>query len=140
MSKLKVFWTPAPFAFRVLLYVNARRIPYESKMISFENKEHKTPEFLKMNPRGRIPTIADGDTYVHESMAIIDYLEHKYTDYKKYPSLVGNSLKERANIMVKANEVHANFNLVRIAHPLIFQNPKVIIIPFLINIVFRIGI
>jgi glutathione S-transferase len=134
MSTLKVFWAQAPFAYRVLLYLEARRIPYESNMISFDKKEQKSPQFIRMNPRGKVPTIADGDIYVYESMAIIDYLEHKFTDLKKYPSLVGNDLRQRANIMVKANEVHSNFNLVRIAHPLLYQNPKVTINIYLLII------
>jgi len=36
--------------------------------------EHKTPEFLKLNPNGKVPTLEDGDTVLWESTAIMQYL------------------------------------------------------------------
>jgi glutathione S-transferase len=51
-----------------------------NKMISFSNKEHKSDEVMKLNPRGQVPTFKDGDTIVNESGAICFYIEEKYSN------------------------------------------------------------
>ncbi len=38
----------------MLLALEEKGLKYESHMISFDKKEHKTPEFLAMNPRGKV--------------------------------------------------------------------------------------
>lgn len=52
-------------------------LPYELHALSFERKEQKAPEFLRINPNGRIPAIIDrgnGGFAVFESGAILIYL------------------------------------------------------------------
>lgn len=41
---------------------------------------HKTPEVLKLNPRGQVPVFKDGDLVVSESLAAIQYLEEAYPE------------------------------------------------------------
>ena len=37
-------------------------------------EEHKTPEYLKINPNGLVPTMVDNDFVLYESHAIMRYL------------------------------------------------------------------
>jgi len=37
---------------------------------------HKTPEVLKLNPRGQVPVLKDGDTVVSESLATSTWKKH----------------------------------------------------------------
>jgi len=48
--------------------------PYELKLLSLEAREHKTPEYLAINPMGRVPTLVHGDIVVTETGAINAYL------------------------------------------------------------------
>ena len=48
--------------------------PYRIVPISFEKGEHKSPEFLKVNPMGKLPTIVHRGIVVTETGAIIAYL------------------------------------------------------------------
>ena len=48
--------------------------PYRIVPISFEKNEHKSPEFLALNPMGKLPTIAHHGIVVTETGAIIAYL------------------------------------------------------------------
>jgi glutathione S-transferase len=47
--------------------------------------EHRTPWFLKLNPRGQVPTLDDGGTIVWDSMAILVYLARKYGNEDWFP-------------------------------------------------------
>jgi glutathione S-transferase len=53
-------------------------VPYEYKRISLREGDNKKPEFLKVSPGGKIPTIQDGNVTLTESMAINLYLAEKY--------------------------------------------------------------
>ncbi len=68
-------------------------IPYEYKRISVRDGDNRKPEFLAVNPSGKIPCIQDGAVTLTESMAINFYLAEKYgTD------LMPADLVERARV------------------------------------------
>jgi glutathione S-transferase len=48
--------------------------PYEIKLLSFDKAEHKAPDYLKINPMGKVPAIVHRDTVVTEAAAICAYL------------------------------------------------------------------
>jgi glutathione S-transferase len=56
--------------------------------------EHRRPEFLKINPAGKIPVLVDGDLTLTESVAIVLYLAEKYPD----KGLVPADLSGRAEV------------------------------------------
>jgi glutathione S-transferase len=56
--------------------------------------EHKHPDFLRLNPVGKVPVLVDGDILIPESAAIVLYLADKYRDKRLLPA----SLQERAQV------------------------------------------
>src|SRR5689334_8952331 len=48
--------------------------PYEIKVIDFGKREHKSPEFLKINPMGKLPAIKHKGVVITETPAICAYL------------------------------------------------------------------
>ena len=54
------------------------RAEYEIVPIDFEKREHKAPEFLKINPAGKLPALVDGDAKIFEGAAICLYLGDKF--------------------------------------------------------------
>ena len=48
--------------------------PFEIKLLSLEAEDHKTDEYLAINPMGRVPTLVHGDVIVTETAAICAYL------------------------------------------------------------------
>ena len=78
---LQVYWgSGSPFAWRVMLTLEVKRLPYESKLLEFSKEDHKSPAYLMLNPRGKVPTLKDGDFVLYESLAIMAYLDRKYPD------------------------------------------------------------
>jgi glutathione S-transferase len=78
----------------VLLALTVKRVPYASKLLQLSKKEHKTAEYLALNPRGKVPCIRDGEFVLYESLAILTYLDRKYPD----PPLYGETPAEAALI------------------------------------------
>ena len=68
----------SPYAWLVQLALEHKALPYERKVLSFANNETRTPEFIALNPRHRVPTIIDGDFTLYESGAIVEYLDEAY--------------------------------------------------------------
>ena len=60
--------------------------PYELIQLDPSKEENKTPEYLKLNPMGKVPTLVDGDFAIYESAAICEYLAEKH---KKFIPSVG---------------------------------------------------
>ena len=78
---LEVFWgSGSGPAWRVLLALAIKGVPYESRLLSFSKGEHRSPEMLAMSTRGKVPTIRDGAFTLNESLAILGYLDRKYPD------------------------------------------------------------
>ena len=48
--------------------------PYEFVPINLEKDEQKDPEFVRINPHGKVPVLVDGDLVLPESDAILWYL------------------------------------------------------------------
>lgn len=55
-------------------------VEHEQVMVDFMAGEAGTPEFLSINPMGKIPTLVDGDVVVTEAAAICAYLADKFPE------------------------------------------------------------
>ncbi len=62
---------------KVRFAANAVGIPFEYIRVNLREGEHKKPEFLKLNPVGKVPVIDDDGFVLFESNAIIRYLADK---------------------------------------------------------------
>ncbi len=65
-------------AHRALVFAKLAGIAHEAVFVDLAAGEHKTPDFLAMNPNGQVPVLEDGDTVISDSNAILVYLARKY--------------------------------------------------------------
>jgi glutathione S-transferase len=85
----------SPFSWRVWLALEHKAVAYALKVLSFDNGDTKKPEFVALNPRHQVPTILDDGYALWESLAILEYLDERFSSGKKlYPG----DAKERARI------------------------------------------
>ena len=95
MAGIEVFWVSgSPYAWRVLLTLEVKRLPYASRLLEVSKGDLKKPQYLALNPRGQAPTVKDGEAVLTESLAIMAYLDHKYPR----PLLFGADALETARI------------------------------------------
>ena len=83
----------SPYAWRVWLALEHKRIPYELRTLSFDAGDLKKPEFLAVNPRHRVPAIRDDGFALYESAAIVEYLEDTSPGE---PRLLSADVRQRA--------------------------------------------
>ncbi len=87
------YMSGSPYAWRVWLALEHKRMPYELKQISFDGGDFEKPEFLALNPRHRVPVVIDDGFALYESAAIVEYLEDKEP---REPRLFSTDLRQRA--------------------------------------------
>ncbi len=67
-------------AYKIRLLLSLLGVDYEKKPISLADGENRTQAFLALNPRGQVPVLADGDTVIWDSQAVLVYLARRYGD------------------------------------------------------------
>jgi glutathione S-transferase len=101
---LELYWgSGSPFSWRVMLTLELKRLPYDSKLLEFSKEDHKSPGYLRLNPRGKVPTLKDGDFTLYESLAIMAYLDRKYPD----PPIFGRTPQETGQIWRSISETES---------------------------------
>jgi glutathione S-transferase len=63
------------------------QVPYDLKVLDFEKREHKSPEYLKINPMGKVPTLVHRGTVITEAAAICVYLADAFPKAGLAPAL-----------------------------------------------------
>ncbi len=74
---IKFYYNAAPNPMKVALMLEETGLPYEAVPIDGRKGEQHKPEYLAINPNGKVPAIVDGDTTVFDSNAILLYLGEK---------------------------------------------------------------
>lgn len=88
---IELYWgSGSPFAWRVMLTLELKGLRYDSKLLEFSKRDHKSASYLRLNPRGKVPTLKDGDFVIYESVAIMTYLDRQYPE----PPLFGKTPRE----------------------------------------------
>src|ERR1700709_2250456 len=77
---------------RVRLCLEEKGLAYKSHVVDMAKLEHHSPEYLKINPNGVIPTLIHDDRPLHESGTICEYLDETFPD----PPLRPDAPYERA--------------------------------------------
>jgi glutathione S-transferase len=83
---LRIYGVARTRAFRALWIAEELGLAYEHVPVEIGDAGARTPEFLTLNPNGRLPVIADGDFVLSESLAITLYLAKKYSPGKLHPA------------------------------------------------------
>jgi GST-like protein len=82
-DRLQLYSLPTPNGVKVSITLEEIGLPYEVHLVDFNKDDQKTPEFLSLNPNGKIPAILDPDgpggkpLPLFESGAILQYLAEK---------------------------------------------------------------
>ncbi len=86
MSIQFYYGSGSPFSWNVWLVLEHKQLSYEFHLLSLQNGELKQPEYLAINPHGKVPALVDDDFALWEALTIVEYLEERYPEYPVFPS------------------------------------------------------
>jgi glutathione S-transferase len=94
----------SPNCQRVRVVLAEKNLPYETVPVDLRAQAQKTPEYLKLNPYGKVPVLTDDDTVLYESCIINEYLEEKYPMPPLMPA--DPAKKAKARILIDYGLAH----------------------------------
>jgi glutathione S-transferase len=122
----------SPNCQRVKVVLAEKNLTYEIVPIDLRKQEQKRPEFLKLNPYGKVPVLTDDATVLYESCIINEYLHEKYPDPPLMPADCGARGRVRLLIDYGLNHLDAVYQKLRLERmkdpreqePQIIENAK----------------
>jgi len=75
---LTLFHNPKSRSAGARVLLEALGVPYTVKLIDFASGQNRAPEFLALNPLGKLPTLLHGDAVITEQVAITIYLADRF--------------------------------------------------------------
>jgi glutathione S-transferase len=90
---IRIYGFPFTRSTRATWALEEAGVEYEFIAVDLSKGEHKKPEFLKVNPGGKVPAMVDGDLVLTESAAICTYIGEKFP----LSHLVPSSMIDRAH-------------------------------------------
>ena len=76
----------SPFAWKVWFVLEHKKLPYDLRVLSFQAGDLKKPEFLAVNPRGKVPALDVDGKILTENTAILTYLATTFPAKKLLPA------------------------------------------------------
>jgi glutathione S-transferase len=83
---LTLYYSPGACSLASHIALEETQEPYEAKQTLLSKDEHKTEAYLKINPRGKVPSLSvDGDI-ITENTAILTYLGKRFPKAEMWPT------------------------------------------------------
>jgi glutathione S-transferase len=91
---MKLYWAPRTRSFTALWLMEETGQPYERVLTDVSAGAQKTPDYLAINPMGKVPALKDGDATLAEAAAICAYVAERYPEARLAPPL-GDPLRAK---------------------------------------------
>ena len=91
---MRLYWSPRSRSFTALWLMEETGKPYERVLTDISTGAQKKPDYLAINPMGKVPALKDGDATLAEATAICAYVAERYPDAKLAPP-VGDPLRAK---------------------------------------------
>lgn len=104
---LYTYWRSSA-SYRVRIALNMKGIGYESRTVNLvrDGGEQKKPEYLALNPQGLVPLLLVDGLAINQSMAIIEYLEERWSEAPLLPSEPASRARVRSLALMVACDIH----------------------------------
>jgi glutathione S-transferase len=111
MSELRIYGIARTRAFRVLWVANELGLDYQHIPVEIGAAGARRPDYLAINPNGRLPAIEDGGFALWESLAITLYLAKKHSPGRLYPAALEQEAKAWQWSLWAVQEVDRGVNI-----------------------------
>jgi len=84
---MKLYWSPRSRSFSSLWLMEETGQPYERVLVDISKGAQKAPDYLAINPMGKVPALSDGEATLAEAAAICAYVAERYPQSNLAPPL-----------------------------------------------------
>ena len=103
---IKLYYAPGACSLASHCAIEETGVPYETQRLNLAEGDQRKPEYLKLNPRGRVPTLVTGDQVLTENVGIITYFAGGYPDANIWPKKTWDQAKAVSTMAWLSNTVH----------------------------------
>lgn len=82
---LTFYYAPGTCALASHLALEFAGAPYEAKRLDFKQNQQRSPEYLRVNPKGRVPALVTGRGVLTETPALLQYIAQSFPQAKLAP-------------------------------------------------------
>ena len=113
MSDLKFFYSPGACSLAPHIVLEETGAAYEPMHIALAKGEQRTPEYLRINPKGRVPALAEGAWTLTENPAILRYLARRFPETELWPNETQEEARCAEWLAWLASTIHVAYAHVR---------------------------
>ncbi|MGZ5071880.1 MAG: glutathione S-transferase family protein [Usitatibacter sp.] len=103
---IKLYYAPGACSFASHVALEEVGIPYETQKLNLMEGDQRKPEYLKLNPRGRVPTLVVDGQVLTENVGIMTYLGGGYPQAGIWPKKTWDQAKLVSTLAWLSNTVH----------------------------------
>ena len=100
-------------SYKLRILLSLLKAPHEVVIIDMPNKQHKSAEFMKINPRGEVPALEDGGKVIWDSAACLVYVARKFGGEQWLPNDAAGMAEVMQWIALAATELQCGLQYAR---------------------------
>jgi glutathione S-transferase len=105
----KLYYAPGACSFASHIALEEVGIPYETQKLNLAEGDQRKPDYLKLNPRGRVPTLVVDGHILTENVGILTYLGGGYPKAGLWPKQTWDQAKLVSSMAWLSNSVHPTY-------------------------------
>jgi glutathione S-transferase len=109
---LTLYFSPGACSLASHIAIEETGAPYEAKLTALARGEQRTPEYLAINPRARVPALKTEDGVITENVAILTYLAKRFPEKNLLPRDLPGEVRCISTMAWLSNTVHPGFTRV----------------------------
>jgi glutathione S-transferase len=103
---IKLYYAPGACSFASHIALEELGVPYETQKMNLMEGDQKKPEYLRINPRGRVPTLVVDSEVLTENVGILTYLGGGHPQAGIWPKKTWDQAKLVSTLAWLSNTVH----------------------------------
>ena len=106
---LKLYFSKGSSALAAHILLEEANAAYSTQEVSVPKGQHLSPEFVKLNPKGRVPALETPEGVISENPAILEYIAARHPEANLLPQGVFEQAKARSLCAYLCATTHAAF-------------------------------
>ena len=106
---IKLYFAPGACSLASHCALEEVGVPYETHKLNLAEGDQRKPDYLRLNPRGRVPTLVVDDQVLTENVGILTYLGGGFADAGIWPKKTWDQAKLVSTMAWLSNTVHTTY-------------------------------